>query len=216
MPNRQWNYVGDCGEFRSTVDFTVTGSTDIAGVIIQSVHKKSTLDVYDPLGGGYQCRLDTTSQVDRFTSHNVLYSNDSYIEYFDVLDGEVVDPLTGEACGDQFGNGPLVRYDKCGPIVDDEQDNGEGSVNQIGLLFFVSKPNADALLREYQWMSAPHTSPANGLPYIPYNPHTWLRMLRMASSPVYKHEVTCRWTYLSICKLARNVGYSDTWSQFLA
>ena len=209
---RNWNYVGDCGEFRSTIDFTVSGTSHVSGLLVQLVDKKVCVDVFDEDGKGLIKKLSTTDEISAFTNDNVLFSNGKYIEYFDVRNGCVYDPSSSEPCGDQFGNGPVVRYDKIGPIVDDEKDLGRGILQQTGSMFFVDTDNADVLRAEYYWRLNDMHSPANGLPFVPFNKYTWKRLLSLASSPIYEHVVKCEWFYLSLCALERKISFSDRWS----
>lgn len=209
---RKWNYVGDCGEFRSTIDFEVSGPSHVNGILIQLVDKRIIVDVYDEDGAGQFKRLCTTEAISAFTRDNVLFSNDKYFEYFDVRNGQVFDPCDSSPCGDQFGNGAIVKYDETGPIVDDEKDMGKGLLQQTGLLFFVEMDNADLLRAEYDWRVGMVYSPANGLPYIPFNKYTWRRLTSLASSPIYQHIVEYEWSYLSICSIERKVVFSDRWT----
>ena len=69
---RPWNDVGDCGDFRSTVDFTVTdkgGNTSgVNGIIVQLIKKSTTVDVYDDEGGGKVETLTTSKQISDYTA----------------------------------------------------------------------------------------------------------------------------------------------------
>ena len=115
---KPWNENGDCGDFRSTIDFTISdinGKTDgINGIIVQYIQKSCKVDIYDSDGKGFIETLNTSDEIYNYTSGNVPYMNYNYLEYFNVINGNSVD-------GDQFGNGPICEYDNNynEPIIDD-------------------------------------------------------------------------------------------------
>ena len=204
---RPWNEIEDCGSFRSTVDFTVTDKdkkTDkVNGIIVQYIQKSTTVDIYKTKGGGIKKILNTTEEISEYTNNNVKYMNDNYLEYFKVENDKEID-------GDQFGNGPICKYDKKHrPIVDDELDMSEGTIIQNGYAIYIPYPQAQKVIDEYDW-NDDEDLPANGLPMIPFDEDTWNELFNMKQSIVYAHKVSYKWTYLNIIKQARNVIYLDS------
>ena len=79
---RPWNDVGDCGDFRSTVDFRVTdkgrNTSGVNGIIVQLIKKSTIVDVYDDEGGGKVKTLTTSEQISDYTGGNVKFMNYNY------------------------------------------------------------------------------------------------------------------------------------------
>ena len=203
--DRPWNDVGDCGDFRSTVDFTVTdrnGNTSgVNGIIVQLIKKSTTVDVYDDEGGGKVKALTTSEQISDYTGGNVKFMNYNYLEYFEVQNGESVD-------GDQFGNGPVCEYDQSEPIIDDEQDMSHGIINQKGYAVFIPSPVSDQIKTKLKWNSELNT-PANGLPMLPFDAKTWNDLFQARRSHVYVHTLLLEWKYLNILEQDRSINYTD-------
>jgi len=231
-----WNYRGDCGDFRSTVDFTVrrrrqpmSGETDSAaaqdtgepataadiyGIIVQRVRKRTRLTPYAADGGGalVETPLNTSEAIAAFTGGHVKWSNDSYLEYFEVARGE-------SAHGDQFGNGPVCEYDANGPIVDDELDATCGEIRQNGQCIFISSDDPEfsrIVAADYGWIQTHAQTdghPANGLPAMPDGPRAvaaWRELRSIRSSHMVTHSVRHDWRYLNKCENVRSVAYVDT------
>ena len=203
--DRPWNDVGDCGDFRSTVDFTVAdkgGNTSgVNGIIVQLIKKSTTVDVYDDDGGGKVKTLTTSEQISDYTGGNVKFMNDNYLEYFEVRNGESID-------GDQFGNGPICEYDQTEPIIDDEQDMSHGIINQKGYAVFIPSPVSDQVKKGLKWKSELNT-PANELPMLPFDAKTWNDLFQARQSYVYVHTLLLEWKYLNILEQDRSINYTD-------
>lgn len=202
---RPWNDVGDCGDFRSTVDFRVTdkgrNTSGVNGIIVQLIKKSTTVDVYDDEGGGKVKTLTTSEQISDYTGGNVKFMNYNYLEYFEVQNGESVD-------GDQFGNGPVCEYDQSEPIIDDEQDMSHGIINQKGYAVFIPSPVSDQIKTKLKWNSELNT-PANGLPMLPFDAKTWNDLFQARRSHVYVHTLLLEWKYLNILEQDRSINYTD-------
>jgi hypothetical protein len=202
---RPWNDVGDCGDFRSTVDFRVTdkgrNTSGVNGIIVQLIKKSTIVDVYDDEGGGKVKTLTTSEQISDYTGGNVKFMNYNYLEYFEVQNGESVD-------GDQFGNGPVCEYDQSEPIIDDEQDMSHGIINQKGYAVFIPSPVSDQIKTKLKWNSELNT-PANGLPMLPFDAKTWNDLFQARRSHVYVHTLLLEWKYLNILEQDRSINYTD-------
>ena len=202
---RPWNEVGDCGDFRSTVDFTVTdrnGNTSgVNGIIVQLIRKSAIVDVYDDEGGGKVKTLTTSEQISEYTGDNVKFMNYDYLEYFDVVNGSSTD-------GDQFGNGPVCEYDQSEPIIDDEQDMSHGIINQKGYAVFIPSPVSDQVKKGLKWNSD-KTEAANGLPMLLFDAKTWNDLFQARQSYVYVHTLLLEWKYLNILEQDRSLNYTD-------
>ena len=135
---RPWNENKDCGDFRSTIDFTVLNDdvemndkiNYVDGIIVQYIQKSCSVDIYHPTGQGVSKTLNTSDEIYNYTSGNVKYMNYNYLEYFEVKNGISV-------VGDQFGNGPICEYEGNEPIIDDEQDMSQGEIVQNGFAVFI-------------------------------------------------------------------------------
>ena len=139
---RPWNENKDCGDFRSTIDFTVLNEdvemndeiNYVDGIIVQYIQKSCLVDIYHPTGQGVSKTLNTSDEIYNYTGGNVKYMNYNYLEYFEVKNGISV-------VGDQFGNGPICKYEGNEPIIDDEQDMSEGEIIQNGFASFYTGTN---------------------------------------------------------------------------
>ena len=76
---KPWNENGDCGDFRSTIDFTISDSNEdtygINGIIVQYIQKSCKVDIYDPNGEGFIKTLNTSDDIYKYTSGNIPYMN---------------------------------------------------------------------------------------------------------------------------------------------
>jgi hypothetical protein len=163
-----YNEVLDCGDFRSTVDFTVSDKNNninnVNGIIVQYIQKSTVVDIYDENGGGTHVTLPNNEMdITRYTNNNVQYMNYNYIEYFDINENESVH-------GDQFGNGPICKYDGDEPMVDDELDMSVGKIIQNGFAIFIPDKivKENNIIKGIRWNRSEDT-PANGLPMIEYD-----------------------------------------------
>ena len=206
---KAYNELGDCGDFRSTIDFTVKSADDKppTGIIVQRIEKSTIVDIYNDNGEGPQVTLQTTQDIYDYTGGNVPFMNDHYLEIFNVVNGEVVD-------GDQFGNGPICKYDEHGdPIVDDELDMSTGKIQQNGQCVFILNTNHihNGIINS-MW-AGNDDSAANGLLYLPIentNADTiWQSILQNKNSNIYIHMVELKWEYLNIIRQNRSKLYID-------
>ena len=205
---KSYNELGDCGDFRSTIDFTVKSADDEppTGIIVQRIEKSTSVDIYDDNGGGLEIKLRTTQDISDYTGGNVPFMNDHYLEIFDVVNGEVLD-------GDQFGNGPICKYDEHGdPIVDDELDMSTGKIQQNGQCVFILNTNHIHNDIINSMLPGNDDSAANGLPYLPLSPSAnadWQSILQNKNSNIYIHRVELEWEYLNIIRQNRSKLYTD-------
>jgi len=204
---KPWNENGDCGDFRSTIDFTISDSNEntygINGIIVQYIQKSCKVDIYDPNGAGFSETLNTSDEIYNYTGGNVPYMNYNYLEYFEIVNGNSVD-------GDQFGNGAICKYEGKEPIIDDEQDMSEGEIIQNGFAIFIPEPMASKFKEKsiIPWNSST-VLPANGLPMIEFNSNIWEQIFTARQSNVFVHSVNIKWKYLNIFQKERTNIYID-------
>lgn len=204
---KPWNENGDCGDFRSTIDFTISDSNEntygINGIIVQYIQKSCKVDIYDPNGAGFSETLNTGDEIYNYTGGNVPYMNYNYLEYFEIVNGNSVD-------GDQFGNGAICKYEGKEPIIDDEQDMSEGEIIQNGFAIFIPEPMASKIKKKSNipWKSST-VLPANGLPMIDYDSQIWEQIFAVKQSNVFVHSVNIKWKYLNIFQKERSNIYID-------
>ena len=219
---RPWNENKDCGDFRSTIDFTVLNDdvemndeiNYVDGIIVQYVQKSCLVDIYHPTGQGVSKTLNTSDEIYNYTSGNVKYMNYNYLEYFEVKNGISV-------VGDQFGNGPICKYEGNEPIIDDEEDMSEGEIVQNGFAVFIPEPMASNIKNgnikngnikngniNISWNHSDDT-PANGLPMIDFNSQIWEQIFAVRESNVFVHSVNIKWKYLNIIQKERSNSYID-------
>ena len=204
---KPWNENGDCGDFRSTIDFTISDSNEntygINGIIVQYIQKSCKVDIYDPNGAGFSETLNTSDEIYNYTGGNVPYMNYNYLEYFEIVNGNSVD-------GDQFGNGAICKYEGKEPIIDDEEDMSEGEIIQNGFAIFIPEPMASKFKEKsiIPWNSST-VLPANGLPMIEFNSNIWEQIFTARQSNVFVHSVNIKWKYLNIFQKERTNIYID-------
>ena len=204
---KPWNENGDCGDFRSTIDFTISDSNEntygINGIIVQYIQKSCKVDIYDPNGAGFSETLNTSDEIYNYTGGNVPYMNYNYLEYFEIVNGNSVD-------GDQFGNGAICKYEGKEPIIDDEQDMSEGEIIQNGFAIFIPEPMASKIKKKSNilWKSST-VLPANGLPMIDFDYQIWEQIFAVKQSNVFVHSVNIKWKYLNIFQKERSNIYID-------
>ncbi len=203
---RPWNENGDCGDFRSTIDFTILDEngqvTNVNGIIVQYVQKSCKVDIYNPTGEGISQKLNTNDDIYKYTSSNVPYMNYNYLEYFEIENGNSVD-------GDQFGNGPICEYDGNEPIIDDEEDMSDGQIIQNGFAIFIPEPIAGNIKNSDILWNTSIDTPANGLPMIEFNSNIWEQIFTARQSNVFVHSVNIKWKYLNIIQQERSNIYID-------
>ena len=202
-----------CGDFRAIKTFTVTDSNGkkegVNGKVYQLI-KKST-QVYYYNSEGEEVKLDTSASIEKFTGGNVKYVCDSYIETFDISDGESVH-------ADAFANGAIVTYDEQGAYIparnsktkkyeeDDKFKVTKGKIIQTGTSVFI--PNANLTkINKLPWCSI-DSAAANGLDFIPIDPPSfkgcpslnpkvnyWKAITDSSKSNMAVHTVEAEWGY---------------------
>jgi hypothetical protein len=183
------------GDFQLRKTFRVTKNNETTGVfgyVVQKIEKTTRVDVEGKT-------LTRTTEIQEFTSSQVLYATHNYYEVFPILNGNPCDGEPQEDRGncidDQFQNGPLLRYlprkTRRGVIYEaDDEPPTEGSIRMVGTNVFIPTDEATARsiytaiqtgqtsirLQDTEWTLSPET-PANGLPYrdeftLPKGPKT--------------------------------------------
>jgi hypothetical protein len=179
-----WTTIRDNGDFRRTIDFTVSGRGPKAGAIFQYIQKKT--DAVGVNEAGAEVLLNTSEAISKFTDNNVNHMCKSYLEYFEV-DND------GTTWGDQFGNGAISRYDEEGAYLDRELNISKGSIVQTGTSVFLPA-SAAAEFMALDW-DTDTSLPANGLPYLPFDESLWNRILAARQSNVLTQKITVVWGY---------------------
>jgi hypothetical protein len=198
------NYAKLWGEYTVHKEFIVKKNNrkkDINGFIVQVITKST--EAYVLCGDGNIKKINDISQ---FTSNRVKYMNDSYIELFPIINGESM-------YGDNFQNGGILRYEKEGrnyytnnnpPTFGIIQQTGENffiPVDDIKLINLVlekinsKNKNPDLNIFGIIW-SFSNNTPANGLPYIPYNIQIINYLKSLKESNIIKHNVISEWNGL--------------------
>jgi hypothetical protein len=177
--------IRDNGDFIRTIDFTVTGPGSKEGIIFQYIIKDTYAIAINE--NGEEIILNTSDAISKFTNSNVKYMCDSYIEYFKVAsDGNAID-------GDKFGNGAISLYDEDGPILDREKNISKGIIIQTGVSVFLTK-DAAKQFTDIDWNNNIN-SPANGLPYIAFNPELWDAIVSYRQSNILIQTINITWGY---------------------
>jgi hypothetical protein len=149
--------------------------------------------------------LNSSSDIAALTNQNVKYMCDEYFEVFDVKNG------AGDF-GDQFQNGAVVPYIGKTPETDNAIDVSRGAftkgemgasrdgvgIIQVGLNIFIPEGPLAVAVRKLGW-SKNVKKPANGLPYLPFDPATWEDFKQKSASPVFTHKVEVAWGYRKAC-----------------
>ena len=157
--------------------------------------RKAT-EAYALCGDGYIKRI---KNIDKFTSNNVMYMNDNYIELFPIIDGRC-------KYGDNFQNGGILRYElDGGKYYSNDNPPTLGTIQQIGTIFFI--PSDKKLVKSViglidsenirnilglDWNFSTNT-PANGLPFYPYSREADNHLLALNQSNTITHNVIAKW-----------------------
>lgn len=191
------------GDFRETKGYIITGKAPVNGIVIQYINKRAKVELAKPvkIGGVLKNIVETSADIEALTKKSVKYMCDSYFEYFEIKGGKSIH-------GDQFQNGAIVPYlNAKTPETDNSIDVSRGAftkadgvsrdgvgIVQIGLNIFIPEGPEAAAIRGEGW-SMDESMPANGLPYLPYDPATWERYKLLSKSAVFKHQVEVAWGY---------------------
>ena len=207
------------GDFAAFKYFEVYDSTNVkhpkkegvSGKIVQLITKKANVFHYNKDTNKEEV-LDTSNDIEEFTSRKVKFVCDSYIEIFDVKNGESLS-------SDNFSNGAIVPYDKEGAyIVSPNEETGEyepedkyrvtrGTIVQTGVSIFIPQAKWDeANAGKMPWCGT-RAAPANGLKFIPVDPiypackgvnssrNYWSELLTLKDSNPIEHTVLVEWGY---------------------
>ena len=176
------NIVENCGSYEVIVDFEVkslkpkTKDPPIDGCIFQLIIKDTNAkgsNFVSEKQTGPEVNLNTSNTISKYTNKQVNWMCENYLEYFEIIDG-----LVKKLDGDGFASGPIARYSKNDPIIDDALPISQGSIIHIGLAVFV--PNSPFLdsIKKLTWDKSTRL-PANGLPYLKLlgNENVWQDIL---------------------------------------
>ena len=183
--------VGSFGDFKVEKKYYVPNSK--GGKIIQIIRRNTEFTDYK----GF--KYSTTENINEYTSGNVKFTNDDYVEVFQMI--------KGKSCSDIIQNGALVRYDDENlPIIYDSIHDNErlpyltnGMINVIGINYYLPTDK----YREFSKKFNPIPDidgPANGLPAFPIkneeefkNVVEWLKK-NSEYEPV-NHIIEVKWNY---------------------
>lgn len=208
-----YNIIADieAEEVRNNGDFSVTKrfyvknqhGEDATGIIIQYITKKANV-YHSP--DGIEKIYDTSQKISEFTDGNVLFSNDNYLEIFEVTEG-----VSEE---DVFQNGALAKYDPLdGEAFIDNEDRlymTKGSITHSGECIFVPYSEYETMSKilSYPWCEyVDHNSelfdfnkcefenPANGIPFIGEQYKNEIFKLGQNFSNTIFHTVRIKWDY---------------------
>jgi len=199
------NIVENCGSYEVIVDFEVislkpktkskTKDPPINGCIFQLIIKDTNAkgsNFVSEKQTGPEVDLNTSNTISKYTNKQVNWMCENYLEYFEIIDG-----LVKNLDGDGFASGPIARYSKNDPIIDDALPISQGIIIHIGLAVFV--PNSPFLdrIKKLRW-DKDKRLPANGLPYLKLlgNENVWQDILVNKTSGIYKHEVRHVWKFI--------------------
>jgi hypothetical protein len=136
--------IENCGSYEVIVDFEILKSSNskldtktsgcIFQLIIKDTNAKGSNFVSDKQTGP-EVDLNTSDTISKYTNKQVNWMCENYLEYFEVINGLVI-----HGNGDGFANGPISRYSKNDPIIDDAENISQGIIIHIGLAVFV--PNS--------------------------------------------------------------------------
>jgi len=157
------------------------------GYVIQLIQKNSVAQTHS---GELKSSLDFSN----FTSGNVNFMCDSYIESFPIKNGVSVN-------FDKFGNGAVSKYEKKQAIIveapydtGDEEYMTAGQITQKGTNVLFIDPNKIEQLNRLPWIKD-KKGPANGLYTLPES--YWQNIINIGSdsqnTPV--HEVVATWDF---------------------
>lgn len=156
---------GKNGDFRVNKGFNIIDSLgnliNVSGIIIQHIQKSAK--VTKMIDGSV---LSTSKEISDYTSGNVNFMCDSYLEIFTIKNGKSIE-------GDLFSNSAIVPYNgKEAEVFEppynegDEEIMNKGEIIQSGENIFIKSPdNIKRILTEYKW-SKSKNHPANGLPHL--------------------------------------------------
>jgi len=154
--NVKFHYVRDFGDFFSIIDFSIKSKISnliLDGIIFQKI-TKITRVIH--LKNKRECFLNTTKQILDYTSQNVKFMNEKYLEYFEVINGNVD--------GDQFQNSAITQYNK--KNVDFKNVSDYGVILQKGECVFIPSNHPQYnTIKGYGW-KRDKTHASNGLNYF--------------------------------------------------
>jgi hypothetical protein len=194
--------VGRRGDFVFTKQYSIAAESangptvDVTGVIVQHV-RRTTKIIHNGV------LYNTTESINKLTSNHVLYSNDSYFEIFNVIQGE-------STSADAFGSGAVCEYGPDGPIIDADITLGIAPSTSVGttivrgVSFFIQSSNpiypillSCSTMPGHKCWITECTTPANGLMYLESTPETmaWMETIadKRDNTTLVGHKVVVNW-----------------------
>ncbi len=218
-----------CGDFRVTKHFSVRNKKSPAerpnGYVVQYVQKrtrvthkcgsqwdKTTKEESKCEEGAGEATIESKEDIAKFTVGNTQYMTHSYLELFEIKDGE-------SKTDDTFQNGAVVKYiweeedennnneNNNGyeanantpkkkvwqPIIEDSDASffTKGNIMMLGINIFVQDPR---LLTDFPWDKS-NVTPANGLPYLVPTDDMLVVIFSMRISEPLVHAIEVTWDY---------------------
>jgi len=184
-------------EVRKFGDFAVQKSYHVpnskGGKIIQIIKRKTEMTDVDGI------KYSTSENISEYTSGNVKFSNDDYVEVFQMVKGH------SQGGGDLIKNGALTKYDTYNyPIIYDSIYDEErlpyltvGKIDVIGINYYLSTDKYKEFTKIYNPVKDPNSA-ANGLPTFPLtNDKEFLSVFDWLNknseyAPLY-HNIKVKW-----------------------
>jgi len=162
----------------------------INGIVVQKVQKHTTAKTEDEI------ILNSSNAIQDFTGDNVKFACSSYLEYFDIKDGD----LFPRTMADGFAGGAIAKYEFnttkniYEAIFDDEDPSyiTSGKIIHIGESVFLTGHN-ETTVKALPWITGVKAEEfaSNGLPYL--DTAHWDYIRGLANSNMITHKVVVRW-----------------------
>ena len=177
------------GDFEVEKKFNVPNSR--GGKIVQIIRRNTELSDVNGI------KYSTSESITKYTSGNVKFSNDDYVEVFQII--------RGKSGGDIIQNGALTRYDNGNsPIIYNSiHDNDRlpyltvGKIDVIGINYYLLTDKYREFSKKFKQI-IDHCGPANGLLMFPLtneyefkNVVNWLEN-NSKYGPIY-HHIDVKW-----------------------
>ena len=177
------------GDFKVEKKYNVPNSR--GGKIVQIIRRNTELSDVNGI------KYSTSESITEYTSGNVKFSNDDYVEVFQMI--------MGKSGGDMIQNGALTRYDnrKLPIIYNSIHDEDRfpyltvGKIDVIGINFYLLTDKYKEFSKKYNPV-IDHYGPANGLLAFPLtneyefkNVFNWLEK-NSEYGPHY-HHIDVKW-----------------------
>jgi len=175
---------------RSRTKERTISKESINGIVVQKVQKQITAKTED------QIILNSTNAIQDFTGDNVKFACSSYLEYFDIKDGD----LFPRTMADGFAGGAIAKYEFnttkniYEAIFDDEDPSyiTSGEIVHIGESVFLTGHN-ETTVKALPWITGVKAEEfaSNGVPYL--DTAHWDYIRGLANSNMITHNVVVTW-----------------------